>query len=337
MKRVASIFSVAAAGVLMGGCAAGAGAGSATAATTAKSSTPPLERSILLLQEDSRSNDPAIRANCIEALQPSNDPRAENVIDQGLHDPVWIVRFSAAMATGKRRTAQLKPVLLRLATTDDNDSVRVAAIYALHRLGDDRNMNTLAQTLNSSDPSTRANTALVLGLMGNPSAIPLLQSHASEADPRVKFEITAAMARLGDSHAQDIIASLAISKFAEDQWNAMSVCPELPPDLAANALVLGLQNPSNTPPALQDLTTRRQLVAARSLGKMHSAQGAKIAIDNLANPNPSLRALAAFAMGELLAPQQDGSLAPLLEDKEENVRLAAAAAIVNIWSRGTGK
>jgi HEAT repeat protein len=331
MVRGALIFSVVALGLLMSGCGGSGVAASSPAPVAA--GTPPLERAILILQEESRSNDAAIRANCIEALQPSNDPRAENVIDQGLHDPIWIVRFSAAMATGKRRTAQMKPVLQQLATSDENESVRVAAIYALHRLGDDRNMNTLAQTLNSPDPSTRANTAFALGLMGNASAISLLQSHATEADPRVKFEITAAMARLGDSHAQDIIASLAISKFAEDQWNAMAVCPDLPPDLAANALVLGLQNPSNTPPALQDLTTRRQLVAARSLGRMHSAQGAKIAIDNLKNPNPNLRALAAFALGELLAPQQDEWLAPLLSDADLNVRLAAAAAIVNIWSR----
>lgn len=171
--------------------------------------------------------------------------------------------------------------------------------------------------------------------MGDKSAIPLLQSHAAEADSRVKFEITGALARLGDIHAQDIIASLAISKFAEDQWNAMAICPDLGSDLAANALVLGLQNPSNTPPALQDLTTRRQLVAARSLGKMHSTQGAKLAIDNLKNPNPNLRALAAFALGELLAPQQDNGLAPLLDDKDPSVRLAAAAVIINIWSRST--
>jgi HEAT repeat protein len=336
MMRVASIISLAAVCVLLNACAGG-GASTATQTPMPASTTPPLERSILLLQEESRSPDAAIRANCVEALQPSNDPRAENVIDQGLHDPVWIVRFSAAMATGKRKTAQLLPVLQHLAASDDNDSVRVAAIYALHRLGDDRNMNTLAETLNSPDPSTRANTAMVLGMMGNPSAIPLLQSHAGEIDPRVKFEITAAMARLGDSHAQDIIASLAISKFAEDQWNAMAVCPDLPPDLAANALVLGLQNPINTPPSLEDLTTRRQLVAARSLGRMHSAQGAKIAIDNLKNPNPNLRALAAFALGEMLAPQQDSALAPLLDDKDVNTRLAAAASIVNIWGRDAAR
>jgi HEAT repeat protein len=333
MRQVATIFSVAAMCAVLSGC--GPSQKTETPTVAAAVGVPPLERSILLLQEDSRATDPAVRSNCIEALQPSNDPRAENVIDQGLHDPVWIVRFSAALATGKRKNAQLLPVLQHMATADENDSVRVAAIYALHRLGDDRNMNTLAQTLNSPDPSTRANTALVLGMMGNPSAISLLQSHSNETDSRVKFEITAAMARLGDAHAQYIVASLAISKFAEDQWNAMAVCPDLPPDLAANALMLGLEDPPSTPSSLQDLTTRRQLVAARSLARMHSAQGAKIAIDNLKNPNPSLRALAVFAMGELLAPQQVDSIAPLLDDKNQYVRLAAAAAIVNIWSRGT--
>ncbi len=177
------------------------------------------------------------------------------------------------MAAGKRKSAFFLPVLRNMEATDENESVKVAAIYALHRLGDNTHMNMLAETLASSDPAVRANTALVLGLIGDPSATNLLLAHARENDPRVKFEITAALARLGDSRAQNIIASLAISANHDDQANAMAVCPYLPSDLAATALLLGLQETPNAPADVQDLTTRRQLVAARSLGKIHSGAG----------------------------------------------------------------
>ena len=312
-------------------------------------------RAITLLQVQSRSPDPAIRANCIEALQPSNDPRAEDVIDAGLHDPEWIVRFSAAMATAKRKSLPLKPTLQELAKSDPNDSVRVAAIYSLRNLGDTANMTELARMLSSPDPATRANTAFVLGLMGDPSAIPLLKSHIREPDNRVRFEITAALARLGDLHARRAIVAMAISKYPDDQCNALAVCADLPRDVAANPLVtIGLapldpeeeknattQRAENGGAALaaqqagedKDMATRRQLIAARSLGKLHSAQGANIATDNITNPNPTLRALAAFALGEMLAPQQCYWLTDLLVDKDESVQRAAAAAIIEIWAR----
>ena len=302
------------------------------------------DRAITLLQVQSRSPDATVRANCIEALQPSDDPRAEDVIDAGLHDPEWIVRFSAAMATAKRKSLPLKPTLEKLAASDPNDSVRVASIYSLRNLGNTANMSELARTLSSPDPATRANTAFVLGLMGDPSAIPLLKSHIREPDNRVRFEITAALARLGDFHAQRAIVALAISRFPDDQLNALAVCGDLPRDIAANPLVnIGLapriegqdKDPATRAAETEDkdVAIRRQLIAARSLGKLHSAQGANVATDNLTNTDPALRALAAFALGEMLAPQQSYWLTDLLVDKDESVQRAAAAAIIEIWAR----
>src|SRR5689334_11545918 len=64
-------------------------------------SGPTFERAISLLRTDAQSPDPAVRANCIEALETSRDPRAIDIIEQGLHDREWVVRFAAAMASGK--------------------------------------------------------------------------------------------------------------------------------------------------------------------------------------------------------------------------------------------
>jgi hypothetical protein len=299
-----------------------------------------LEKAIAYLQVQSHAAEPGVRANCIEALQVSSDPRAADVIEQGLHDKEWVVRFAATMAIGKRKSAGYQPVLERLAAEDPDDSVKVAAIYALHQIGHTANMSLLATTLHSPKPAVRANTALVLGLMGDDSAIPLLKSIRRETEPAVKFEIAAALARLGDPAGERIIVAQAISAYAEDQWMAMAVCADLPPSIAAKPLLMGLHYPASSVKDVEELKVRRQLVAARSLGKMHSAEGAQVAVAHLKDGNPNLRALAALALGEILMPREDkvvvgllDDLQRMLEDPVPAVQRAAAAAIVNIWSR----
>jgi len=302
-------------------------------------SSPTFDRALALLQTQAHSPDPVVRANCIEAVQASRDPRAMEIIEQGLHDDQWVVRFSAAMTAGKRKATAVRPVLNTLVTADPNGSVRVACIYALRMLGDTTHMNDLAKALVDPDPSTRANTALVLGMMGDDSAIPLLKGQQNEPDIRVKFELTSALARLGDTASQQVIVAWAVDKYAEDQWNAMTVCADLPREVGLSPLLLGLEDvPAKLPPdvdrnLVQDLTTRRQLVAARSLAKLHIGSGAKLALDNLKSPVPNFRALAALALGEMLDSRQAPGLEPLLSDPDDSVKRAAAAAVISIYAR----
>ena len=298
------------------------------------------EKALAILQVQAHAGSPEARANCIEALQVSHDPRAMDVIEQGLHDPEWVVRFAAAMAAGQVKVAAVRPVLNTLVMTDPNLSVRVGCIYALRRLGDESHMSELAATIESSDPGVRANTALVLGKMGDDSAIALLERYRNDPDVRVRFEITAAMARLGDEQAQKVVASESVNKYAEDQFNAMEVCADLPERVGSSPLLLGLGDmPAKVPPDLAAqvafLTTCRQLVAARSLAKMkyNSERAAELAINNRASADPRLRALAVLALGDMLSSREAEALDKMLNDSDENVRRAAAAAVVNIYAR----
>ncbi len=158
MMRVATGVVVAALTVAIFGCAPAPerAAGGGPVAT-------PLERSIVLLQEEARSKDPATHANAIEALQPCPDARADEAIEQGLHDPAWVVRFASAMATGKRMNKRLLPVVRLMATSDASESVRVGALYAMHRMGENRYAGPLAAMLRSPDPATAQTPLLSLG------------------------------------------------------------------------------------------------------------------------------------------------------------------------------
>lgn len=291
------------------------------------------ERAIITLQVHARDASAPMRANCVEALEPAEDRRAAEVIEQGLHDDAWVVRFAAAMASGKRRSAKLQPVLQALATRDNNESVKVASVYALYRLGDYSQMNLLLQALKSPDNSVRSNTYLVLGAMGDANLIKLLKTRIRESDPRAKFELTAALARLGDEDAQRIIASLIISKVAEDQWNALGIAGDLPEERVVNSLLVAVREPLSMVGHPRELEIRRQLLAARALGRMGKITGGKIALQYAKDPSPDLRALAALALGELLLPNEERAVARLLDDPEPRVRVAAAAAIINIWSK----
>jgi HEAT repeat protein len=306
------------------------------------------EKALAILQTQAHEGDPAARAQCMEALQVSHDPRALDTIEQGLHDQNWVVRFAAAMASGELKAARVRPVLNTMVTVDPDYSVRAGCIYALHRLGDNSHMTELAGmlTLVSSPPNpgdwqVRANTAMILGRLGETSAISLLQRYGAEdSDLRVRFEVTAALARLGDEAAQKVVASESVNKYAEDQFNAMSVCADLPESVGVSPLLLGMQDvPPKVPPELlsqaQYLTTCRQLIAARSLARMkyNSIRAAQLAIDNSSNADPHLRALAALALGDMLSSRQANAMDKLLVDPDESVRRAAASAVVNIYAR----
>ncbi|MCL2641814.1 MAG: HEAT repeat domain-containing protein, partial [Phycisphaerales bacterium] len=134
-------------------------------------------------------------------------------------------------------------------------------------------------------------------------------------------------------------------------WNAMMICADIPAEIAANPLLLGLVDPPpQTPADVLGLTIRRQLVAARSLSKLgaplittlpgrktHIRRPAEIAVDNLTHPDPGIRALAAFALGEILVPRQAAALTPLLNETDPAVQRAAAAATINIYNRNSPK
>ena len=305
-------------------------------------SSPTFERALALLQTQAHSADPTVRANCMEALQVGHDPRSLETIEEGLHDKEWVVRFAAAMAAGERKAQSLRPVLNTLVTTDPNAAVRVGSVYALRRLGDMSHWGDLGAAMESPDPMVRANTALVVAMGGEENDQVLLEHYRHDPDVRVRFEITAALARLGNKEAQKIIVSESVNKFAEDQYNAMAVCAYLPQDVGLSPLEAGLQGPlvTTSAPATGipvELTVRRQLIAARSLAKLRNGSGRDVALGNLKNPDPELRALAALAVGEMLTSRQAPGLESMLSDPDDGVKRATAAAVLAIYARAGKK
>ena len=80
------------------------------------------EKALVILQTQAHAGSAEARANCVEALQASPDPRAMDIIEQGLHDGEWVVRFAAAMAAGQRKADGVRPVLNTLVRTQEYEA-----------------------------------------------------------------------------------------------------------------------------------------------------------------------------------------------------------------------
>ncbi|HEB61188.1 MAG TPA: HEAT repeat domain-containing protein [Phycisphaeraceae bacterium] len=293
------------------------------------------EDAINLLLEATRSPDAETRANAIEALQPV-PARIEKVLRAGLHDENPGVRFVAAMTTGKLRMKQLTRTLRPL-LRDENKSVRAAAIYALYNCGANVDISPLSALLMSPDPSTRSNVALVLGEMGNPSALPMLREAAglpltrsAPADAkRTRLQIAEAMAKLGDNDAlEQIRAALHLpADQGELQAFAASMLGRLGDERSVDSLIL------LTARRPEYLSAEVRLACAGSLAELGRPQGAFIADAFRDNPRPALRAQAAFVYGEIGDKKNLAILQQMMQDPVSVVRIYAASSIVRITSQ----
>ncbi len=300
--------------LLLGGCAQ-------------STATPPridLTPAIQVLQRESSSRHASLRAVSMESVQQLHQPAAERLIAVGLKDSSPMVRFTAAMVAGRRRMVSLEPRLKAL-RVDPNASVRVAAIYALARLGDTARMNELAGMLDSADPVVRANVAMVLGRLGDRSAIPLLLTRANDPNAAVRLAVTSALARLGYHRAISSIIALSLSVYAQDHLAALSTCRSLQNPLAVNVLLAGLRDPL---PAAR-------LIAARGLGQRGSVLGESIATYYARGPDAHLRMLAALALGSIPVAGNTTRLAHMLDDANPRVRIAAAAGLIDLHHLAT--
>ncbi len=231
-RRRAVVLAV----VVLGACLAGP-ANAQDAATDrverALRMTELRDKAIAILVEASRSDNAALRSNAIEAMQMQPE-RARPLIQRGLDDPNPAVRFAAVVAAGRLGFDAMRPALRPL-VHDTHPSVRAAAMYALRKLGERIDVTPLADMLASQDPGLRANVALILGLMGDDSAIPMLRQAGGWPMPKVseqrvavvRIQIAEAMARLGDEGALTSLRAGIHSSIGEVRVVAINAIGEL--------------------------------------------------------------------------------------------------------------
>jgi HEAT repeat protein len=292
----------------------------------------PVDRSLLASARQevlsaASSNDPALRESVMVMCRGLKDPAAREVILKGLQDETAVVRFQAALAAGDHRLAEARPLLEPMAAAEDLH-LRVAVVYALHRLGVTDYTRELERTAIHPEPGVRADTAMVLGLLGEKSAIrndrSILRVLARDSEPLVRQRAWEAIWRLGDTSTVDELVGLSMSRFADDQV------------LAVQALA-GPRNSSVREVIRNCLTAEHaetSLVAARAMGQLGSDDGYGVALKGAKSGEGRQRFLAALAFGAIGRTDAQPTLKKLMADRDPRIKLAAAAGLLEIASAG---
>ncbi len=285
---------------------------------------------------------PSVRAQAVEAMQRAAPADGMPWIRTALADEHPAVRFAACVAAGT-----LKDTLAREGVTrclgDDNRSVRVGALYALHRLGDTRRSGELPDyLLNHSDAAVRRNAALVLGRMGETGAIALLARAMRDADEGVQLQALESMALLGGREARQQLALYASSSAGDKEVFALRALAETRDERFKDTYRYKLS---------QAAFLETKLAAAIGLGLLGQRDGYNLAMSALEFNSPKtdasddppenqvrrVRQLATFALGAIGDAGALPALDRLIQTYDDpSVQLAAGKAMLEIVVKRTG-
>jgi len=165
---------------------------------------------------------PVVRVEAIEALEYSNCPEALPRIRAALSDDHPGVRFAACVALGRLGDTAVED-RLRKRTQDEDPGVQAAALFGLHRLGHTERTGLLATSLLASEEVTvRRNAALLLGMLGESSAVRVLARAMKDTDAGVRHHALEAMARLGNREAKQELAFMTNSGVGSEEVFAIN-------------------------------------------------------------------------------------------------------------------
>ena len=119
-----------------------------------------------------------VRNAAIVALGTFADQQAFAPLVAHLTAPISLERKNAVLALVALEDSRREDAFLEALKTERNPSVRVELIKALSVFPDEKVLETLIERLTDEDGDVRAVTAIALGKMGLPRAIPALQQMA---------------------------------------------------------------------------------------------------------------------------------------------------------------
>ncbi len=278
----------------------------------------------------------SVRAFGIEVMQRRLGEEGLPWIRNALLDESAGVRFAAIMALGTLGDAHSHERIRSVADGDDQH-LEVAALYALHRLGDTSRSARLPKLLlESPSAEVRESVALVLGLLGEPGALKLLARAMKDQDDAVQRQALESMALLGNREAIQQLTFSASSGLGFQRVSAINTLADLATPSLEDTFRYKLE---------QGEYIETRLAAARALGELNNDAGLRVALGGLRFDNPQLgvsqdppgeqiwrvRQLAALALGAIGDRRALGPLGRLLNGSSDpRLQVVAADAILGI-------
>ncbi len=218
---------------------------------------------------------------------------------------------------------------------DNTETVQFAAYAIGAKVADHRAL--LEDQAISGAPRNRGIASAALGFSGDPSVLPLLLNNVSSDDAEVVAKSLMALGVLSaeetaigpmadaiDRHRDDreVVRNGAFSLFQ------LAAGTRRDPDGALSSALLGLVDDAEGPVRAQALL---------GLGLVRANQALPTISDHLAaDPDPSVRTAAAYALGQIGAQASTASLVAGLNDPDSYTAGAARAALTRIHGRDLG-
>jgi cyclophilin family peptidyl-prolyl cis-trans isomerase/HEAT repeat protein len=280
--------------------------------------------------------DPVVRARAVEALGRVGGPRAAPAIVEAIRAalpadaPLVTVRGDDP---GSPKDPWLLPrlglfALVRLKDVAAAESVLLAngrprfdwwaATWAAMRLENAALAPVLVGAAQSSDPVSRALAARGLGALKDPSALETVAPLLKDADPQVALQAVRALGAMGDARAVALLVPLLKSPSPVLKSEALAALAALPPDKNLRPSVVALVG--NEDPAVRG-------AALRALSHLDREDFALVLSGLDPDPERSVRAAKAAALGEAGDEISQGILATMLKDEDATVLPAVLEAI----------
>lgn len=295
------------------------------------------KKSRTVVRETLGNDDPALRCHALECVGlMDRGPETIGWLQEGLTDPVPAVRFAAALAAGDVKAVSLQAELDKLAR-DEDPSVKMAAAYALEKMGDQRFGGWYDYVLASDNASLCAQACLILGKLDNTSlrtdSAGKLWNVLRKEEQHVPVRLGAAeaLARLGDANIRKTLLGYANSGFADDRIMAISGLKWLNDPVVISMLVTLTEDPQ----------IEVSLAAVAALGSRAADKHRALARENLnysdSDPDPArivrVRGLAILALGATAEKKDLPLLAEKLKAGAPYLRITTAKALLEYLKR----
>ncbi len=280
-----------------------------------------------IIREALANDNPLIRVNAIEVVASTKQIKLMPNVQRLLKDKFVPVRFAAALAVGDLQYSLAAGEVVQL-LQDENKNVKIAAAYAMSKLGSPGSFELLRKAIASNDQTVRANATLLLGKSGDKSVIKFLYwtLQREDSDDRVRFQAAEAIAMLGDERIFPKLWAMLISTYADDRVMGIRAMGALATVQTRNALIT----------MLDDDILEVRLAAAEQLGMLGSSTGELEVLDVFAknltagldkNGLERVNVLTALAIGRIGTAPLTNFLPQLLKNQSKSVRIAAAKAV----------
>jgi HEAT repeat protein len=251
----------------------------------------------------------------------------------GLGDENRGVRFVAAMMIGEESLCNIS-ILLEPLLLDVSESVQLAAMFSLHKCGERVDLNPISMMLQSDNAELRGNAAMIIGQLGNPSAIMVIRE-ALNTTPNsitpirrrlINLQMAESLILLGERKELEVIRAAVFSSIQESEVTALAC--QIAGNLRDVEVISTLESITVTPERYPD---EIRLVAATSLAQISpSRMPLDVVLRFSSSDSPTIRSQCATALGVQGDSVSLGPLALMLKDIDPLVQISAAGAVLRI-------